>query len=149
MDARQTLEEAARAARRLPAVAAELGAMDEAWRRGEWLGVGRSWCGHSDPTATSASWRMGRAESLGNERAELERIVEEARALVIGVGELLGAGYSDVLRYRYLESKPWAEAAALMGVSERTAYNRARVAFDTMDALGPARVKQAQGMAEA
>jgi len=149
LDARQTFEEAARAARRLTAVTAELDAIDETWRRGEWLGVGSSWCGHSDPTATSASWRMGRAESLGTESAELGRIVEEARALVIGVGELLGAGYADALRYHYLENRPWAEVAALVGVSERTAYNRARVAFDTIDGLGGARVRQAQGMAEA
>lgn len=72
----------------------------------------------------------------------------EARALVDGLALLLGRSYADALLYRYLENRRWAEVAELLGVCERTAYNRAGVALDTIDGLGPARVKQARGVAE-
>lgn len=147
LGARETFESAAWAARRLPTVTAELEALDQSWRRGEWLGSGRSWGGHSDPTASRAGYRMRRSQALESERRELEEDVAEARSLTDGIGELLGEGYADALRHRYLEGMPWAQVSELLGVCERTAYNRANTALDTIDALGPARVRQAQGMA--
>lgn len=147
MEARELFEDAARAARRLPTVVAELDAMDAAWWRGEWLGTGASRANHSDPTAARAGYRMRRTKALESEREELEQVVAEAAALVDGVGALLGQSHADALRYRYLESRTWAEVAELLGVCEKTAYSKTRVAFDTIDGLGPAKVKQAQGVA--
>lgn len=150
MDARETFEHAARAARRLPSVIAELGALDEAWRfSGEWLGGGSSHAGHSDPTAARAGYCMRRAKRLEAERDELQESVDEARALARGIGELLGESHAAALTHRYIENQPWAEVAKALGVCERTAYARASTALDTVDALGPHRVKQAQGMATA
>ena len=148
-EARQLFEDAARAARRLEVVRAELEAVDEAWRRGEWLGTGASRVGRSDPTAARAVARLNRRQTLEDERAELERVVAEAVALVDGVGALLGQGYADALRLRYVEGKTWAQVAEVLGTSERTPFNRARVAFDTIDGLGAARVRRAQGIAAA
>lgn len=147
MEARETFESAAWAARRLPTVTAEIEALDQSWRRGEWLGSGRSWAGHSDPTSTGASYRMSRSQALESERRELEKVAAEARSLASGIGELLGDGYCSALKYRYLENRPWVQVADLLEVCERTAYNRVQTALDTIDALGPARVRQAQGMA--
>ena len=147
MAARDVFMHARWAARRLATVTAELEALDEGWRRGEWLGSGRSWAGHSDPTSTGASYRMSRSQALESERRELEEDVAEARSLASGIGELLGEGYCSALKYRYLENRPWVQVADLLGVCERTAYSRANTALDTIDALGPARVRQAQGIA--
>lgn len=143
-------EDAARAARRLPTVVAELEGLDAAWRySGEWLGGGSSHAGCCDPTAARAGYRMRRTKALEDERAELERVVSEAVALVEGVGALLGQGYADALRLRYVEGKTWAEVAEVLGTSERTPFNRARTAFDLIDSLGPQRVRRAQGIAAA
>lgn len=149
MDARRTFEDAARAARRLATVTAELEALDQSWRRGEWLGSGASWGGHSDPTSTGASYRMDRSEELEMERDRLERDVEEAQSLARGVGELLGKSHALALRYRYLENRRWPEVGELLGCCESTARNRVAAAFDTIDGLGPHRVRAAQGMATA
>lgn len=128
---------------------AELEAMDESWRRGEWLGSGASWGGHSDPTASRASYRMSRSQTLEEERRELEEDVAEARALIDGIGKLLGAGYADALRSRFLEAMTWAQTAEQLGVCERTAYTKAQTALDLIDSLGPRRVQEARGMATA
>lgn len=150
MGARDTFEQAARAARRLPSVIAELGALDEAWRfSGEWLGVGSAQAGHSNPTAARAVARLNRRQTLEAEREELQEQVDEARALAHGIGELLGESHAAALRYRYLENRRWPETAALLGCCESTARNRVAAALDTIDGLGPHRVKQAQGMATA
>lgn len=149
MGARETFEQAAQAARRLAMVTAEQEALDAEWKRGEWLGVGSSHAGHSDPTAARACYRALRRDELGEERAELEAVVIEAQELARGVRELLGGSYAYALLYRYLENRRWAEVAELLGVCEKTAYNRVSVALDTIDALGPQRTKQAQGMATA
>lgn len=149
-EARQLFEDAARAARRLEVVRAELDAVDEVWRRGgEWLGIGASPAGRSDPTAARAVARLNRRRTLEDERAELERVVAEAVALVEGVGALLGQGYADALRLRYVEGKTWAEVAELLGTCERTPFVRTRTAFDLIDSLGPQRVRRAQGIAVA
>lgn len=146
--ARDTFEEAARASRRLPTVAAELAALDEAWSRGEWAGPGIASGWHADPTAARAGYRAAARNRLEAERDELAEVVAEARALVDGLALLLGRSYADVLLYRYLENRRWAEVAELLGVCEKTAHNRAGVAMDTIDGLGHARVKQARGVAE-
>lgn len=147
MAARDTFEQARWATRRLATVTAELESLDQSWRRGEWLGSGRSWAGHSDPTSTGVSYRMSKSQALESERRELEEDVAEARSLTDGIGALLGEGYCSALKYRYLENRPWVQVAELLKVCERTAFNRVSVALDTIDALGPARVRQAQGMA--
>lgn len=149
MAAKDVFMHARWAARRLATVTAELEAMNEGWRRGEWLSIGSSWAAHSDPTASRASYRMSRSQTLEEERRELEEDVTEARALIDGIGKLLGAGYADALRSRFLEVMTWAQTAEQLGTCERTAYNRVSTALDLIDSLGPARVKQAQGMATA
>ncbi len=147
MGAREQFEEAARAARKLPAVESELAALGESWRRGEWLGSGaKGW--HGDPTASRAGYRMGRSAALEQEREALRAVIEDARTLANGVGELLGKGYEDALLYRYVEDKPWQQVADALGVCLKTAHNRVNTACDTVDALGRARVLAGRGMAE-
>lgn len=146
--ARETFEQAARASRRLPTIDAELAALDDAWSRGEWVGAGIASGWHSDPTASRAGYRAAARDRLRAERDELAEVVAETTALVDGLALLLGAGYCSALKYRYLENRPWAEVAELLGCCEKTAHNRVSVALDTIDALGPARVRQAHGVAE-
>lgn len=148
MGAREQFEEAARAARRLVTLETELNAMEQAWRRGEWLGSGaKGW--HGDPTAAQAWYRMRRSEALEREREALKSVIEDARTLANGVGELLGQGYCDALTLRYLCNKPWLQVAGLMGVCQKTAHNRVSAALDTIDGLGSARVREARGVATA
>lgn len=147
MGAREQFEEAARAARKLPAVESELAALGESWRRGEWLGSGaKGW--HGDPTANRAEYRMRRSKALDAERESLRAVIEDAQALARGVGELLGKGYEDALLYRYVENKPWQQVADALGVCLKTAHNRVNTALDTVDALGRVRVLAGRGMAE-
>ena len=146
MGARETFEESARAARKLPAVESELAALGESWRRGEWLGSGaRGW--HGDPTSGQAGYRMRRSNALEQERESLTATVDEARTLARGVGELLGTSYGDALTLRYLKGHQWQQVADRMGVSVSTAHNRVNAALDTIDGLGAARVRQARGVA--
>ena len=148
MGARELFEDAARAVRRLSVVTAELDALEQAWRCGDWLTIGVSrWSSHSDPTATRAGYRMGRTDALESELSALRSTVEEARALAEGIGELLGASYRDALALRYLENHQWQEVADQMGVSVSTARNRVSVGLDTVDAMGAPRVMQGQGVA--
>ena len=145
--AREVFEIAAKAARRLTVVDAELDAMGESWRRGEWLGSGaKGW--HGDPTSGQAGYRMRRSKALEQEREALKATIEDARTLANGVGELLGKGYEDALLYRYVENKPWQQVADALGVCLKTAHNRANTALDTVDALGRARVLAGRGVAE-
>lgn len=147
MGAREQFEEAARAARRLVTLETELNAMEQAWRRGEWLGSGaKGW--HGNPTANRAEFRMCRSEALEQEREALKATIADAQALARGVGELLGKGYEDALLYRYVEDKPWQQVADALGVCLKTAFNRVNTALDTVDALGRARVRAGRGMAE-
>lgn len=145
--AREVFESAAKAARRLTVVDAELNALSEAWRHGDWLGIGSKGT-HGDPTASRAGYRMGRSAALESERESLRAVIADAQALARGVGELLGKGYEDALLYRYVENKPWQQVADALGVCLKTAYNRVSVACDTVDALGRARVMAGFGMAE-
>ena len=120
--------------------------MEQAWRRGEWLGSGaKGW--HGDPTANRAEYRMRRSKALDAERESLTATVDEARTLARGVGELLGASYRDALTLRYVEGNQWQQVADRLGVSVSTAHNRVNVALDTIDGLGSARVRQARGVA--
>lgn len=146
LNAKETFEDAARAARRLAVVVSELAAMDEAWHHGEWLPCG-SGGRYRDPTAGRAEYRMARTDRLNAERAELAQIVAEARALTAGVAALLGSSYGDALTQRYIEGRPWQEVADKLGVSLSTARNRANAALDTIDSLGMARVMQGVGTA--
>ena len=145
--AREVFESAAKAARRLTVVDAELDALSEAWRHGDWLGIASKGT-HGDPTSAEASYRMGRSKALESERESLRATVEDARTLARGVGELLGKGYEDALLYRYVESRTWAEVADALGVCLKTAHNRVSVACDCVDGLGAARVRAGRGMAE-
>ena len=145
--AREVFESAAKAARRLTVVDAELDAMNEAWRHGDWLGIGSKGT-HGDPTANRAAHVMSRSKALEQEREALKATIEDARTLAHGVGELLGKGYEDALLCRYVESRTWAEVADALGVCLKTAYNRVNTACDTVDALGRARVMAGRGMAE-
>lgn len=147
MGARETFEQAAAAARRLVSVTAELESMDESWRRGEWLVSASPYGGHSDPTASRAGYVMARGKALEAERVALNESLAEAQALVDGIGKLLGQSHADVLRYRCLECRQWSQVVNLLGVSESTARNRMNVSMNTIDALGPTRVKEARGMA--
>lgn len=146
IDARELFEEARRAARRIPAIRAELDAINDTWRRCDWPVVG---CGggYNDPTAGTATHRMGATRRLESELATLTATVDEARALVSGVGALLGESYAAALTYRYMEARQWADVAVLLGVSDRTAYSRVTVALDTIDGLGRRRVLEGQGVA--
>ena len=145
--AREVFESAAKAARRLTVVDAELDAMNEAWRHGDWLGIGSKGT-HGDPTASRAGYCMSRSKALEQEREALKATIEDAQALANGVGELLGKGYEDALLLRYVEDKPWQQVADALGVCLKTAHNRVNTALDTVDALGRARVMAGRGMAE-
>ena len=145
--AREVFESAAKAARRLTVVDAELNALSEAWRHGDWPCVGSKGT-HGDPTASRAWYRMGKSASLEQEREALKATIADAQALARGVGELLGKGYEDALLYRYVEDEPWQQVADALGVCLKTAHNRVSVACDTVDALGRARVLAGRGMAE-
>lgn len=144
--ARELFEEAARATRRLAVVDAELAAIDDAWRSGDWLQPSRS-CRRSDSTASRALYRMGRSKNLDTEKESLEQVINEAQGLADGIENLLGWSYAAALRCRYLEGMAWQDVADTLGVCERTAYSRASVAFDTIDSLGFANVREARGFA--
>lgn len=145
--AREVFESAAKAARRLTVVDAELDALSEAWRHGDWLGIASKGT-HGDPTANRAAHVMSRSKALEQEREALKATIEDARTLANGVGELLGKGYEAALTLRYLEGRPWKQVADVLGTCERTAYSRVSVALDTVDGLGAVRVRHAHGMAE-
>lgn len=147
MNARETFEAAAAAARRLPSIDAELAALGEGWRRGDWMVAGTSAAGHSDPTGDAAAYHMRRTSTLEAERESLAAVVAEAQALARGVGELLGSGYRDALTLRYLENRQWREVAELLGVCVKTANNWTHTAIDAIDGLGRARVLEGRGVA--
>lgn len=144
--ARDLFEEAARASRRLAVVDAELAAIDDAWRSGDWMQPGRSGR-RSDSTASRALYRMGRLKNLEAEREVLVQVIGEARELADGIEELLGWSYAAALRYRYLEGMIWQDVADELCVCESTARSRVNVALDCIDGLGPAQVRQGRGFA--
>lgn len=144
--ARELFEEAARATRRLAVVDAELAAIDDAWRSGDWLQPSRSGR-RSDSTASRAVYRMGRSKNLGIEKESLEQVIDEAQQLADGIEKLLGWSYAAALKCRYLEGMTWQDVADEIGMCESTARSRLNVSLDLIDGLGPANVREARGVA--
>lgn len=144
--ARELFEEAYRASRRLAVVDAELAAIDDAWRIGDWMQPTRSGR-HSDSTATRAVYRMGRSKNLETERDGLLQVIAEAQELADGIEKLLGWSYAAALRCRYLEGMIWQDVADEIGMCESTARSRLNVSLDLIDGLGPANVRKARGVA--
>ena len=144
--ARELFEEAYRASRRLSVVDAEIAAIDDAWRSGDWMQPSRSGR-HSDSTSARALNRMGRVKNLETERDGLLQVIREAQELADGIEKLLGWSYAAALRYRYLDGMIWQDVADMLEVCESTARSRINVALDTIDGLGPANVREARGFA--
>ena len=100
-------------------------------------------CSSADRTAAEAGNSMRRREELSSLMADLR----EAAAIVAGVRRGLGEAYAAAIFERYLKPPRtartptrYADVAARLGISARTAIRRTGIALDWIDANGRARV---------
>lgn len=105
----------------------------------------------SDPTASAALFAesvKARMEDIAARREAMELIVGAGLAVIEGVRLVKGDGYADVLEARYADRLTWDDVGERVGLTGRGAWNRAKEAFEWVDAVGWRRAIEGRGIAE-
>lgn len=110
-------------------------------------GGGKPSGGYSDPMDRVVVL-IDRRKRLSGELVELEAQVGDGLAVIEGVRRGLGDRYADVLDARCVDALSWDDAAFEVGCSKRSAMRRYDTACDWVDAVGLARARAGEGMAE-